>query len=123
MAAQIPHRSPAREVALEGAATSPSPDQSDAPLHQIDASTESARDDRAIADALAALPDEDRVIIRMRHWDDCSVAEIARALGLEQKPLYRRIERIQAGLAAALAARGVDRQRVEARLAAAGDPT
>jgi RNA polymerase sigma factor for flagellar operon FliA len=61
--------------------------------------------------ALAELPSEDRVIMRMRFWDDVSVADIARTLGLEQKPLYRRIDAIEAQLRALLTARGFDRER------------
>ena len=47
----------------------------------------------ALCRSLDALPAEDRVILRMRFWDEMSVADIARGLGLPQKPLYRRIER------------------------------
>jgi len=43
---------------------------------------------------LAELPDEDRLIVRMRYYDGLKVSEIARMLGLPQKPLYRRFERI-----------------------------
>jgi hypothetical protein len=38
-----------------------------------------------------------------------SVADIARALQLKQKPLYRRIEAIQVRMRSALEARGIDR--------------
>jgi RNA polymerase sigma factor for flagellar operon FliA len=40
-----------------------------------------------------------------------SVADIARTLRVEQKPLYRRLDGIQAKLRAALESRGVDRTR------------
>ena len=57
------------------------------------------------------LPPDERIITRMRFWDDISVADIARTLGIEQKPLYRKIESIKAGLRACLEARGIDRER------------
>jgi DNA-directed RNA polymerase specialized sigma24 family protein len=53
----------------------------------------------------------------MRYWEGTSVADIARALGLPQKPLYRRLERALAALRAALEAAGVSRHRTAACLA------
>jgi len=41
---------------------------------------------------LALLPDEDRLIVKMR--SELPVVQIARTLKLDQKPLYRRIEKI-----------------------------
>jgi RNA polymerase sigma factor (sigma-70 family) len=46
-----------------------------------------------LARGVARLSPEDQVVVRMRFWDGVSVADIARGLGLAQKPLYRRIER------------------------------
>lgn len=57
--------------------------------------TESARN-RAfqhLTDAMKKLTPEDRLLVSMRFLDGQSVADIARALGLEQKPLYRRLSR------------------------------
>jgi RNA polymerase sigma factor (sigma-70 family) len=51
----------------------------------------------ALAAARAALPDMDQVIFRM-FGDGFTVAAIARRLGLEQKPLYPRLQRIIAVL-------------------------
>ena len=60
---------------------------------------------------LAELGDEDRVITRMRFWDATSVADIAKALRLDQKPLYRRIEAIQQRLKQSLAQHGVTEEQ------------
>lgn len=49
---------------------------------------------RALARGITALPPQDRLILHMRFQDGFSVVEIARALHLDQKPLYRRIERL-----------------------------
>jgi len=57
--------------------------------------------------ALEGLEAEDRVILRMRFEDDFTVADIARALHLEQKPLYPRIEKLQRGLRRELESRGL----------------
>ena len=49
--------------------------------------------------------------MRMLFWNDRSVADIARILRVDQKPLYRRLESIQTKLRFALESRGVDRER------------
>ncbi|HEU0302573.1 MAG TPA: sigma-70 family RNA polymerase sigma factor [Longimicrobium sp.] len=61
----------------------------------------------ALERVLARLPDEDRLIIRLHYWKGLSVADVSRALGLPQKPLYRRIERILVQLRSELPAEGV----------------
>lgn len=45
-------------------------------------------------DAMSDLPAEDRTILRLHFDAGLGVADIARSLGLEQRPLYRRIARI-----------------------------
>lgn len=72
-----------------------------------------------LADAVDALPAEERVMVRLRYWQGLSVADVARALDVAQKPLYRRLERVLAALRAQLERRGVDREQVRALL---GEP-
>lgn len=64
----------------------------------------------ALMRALAALPAEDRLLVRMQ--TEHTVAQIARTLQLEQKPLYRRIRKILAGLRRRLEAQGLRREDV-----------
>jgi RNA polymerase sigma factor (sigma-70 family) len=45
--------------------------------------------------ALARLDPADRQIVRMHFQDGRSLADVARALRLEQKPLYRRVNRVR----------------------------
>lgn len=66
----------------------------------------------ALEDAVGALPLEDRMIVRMRFWEGLNLATIARALSLEQKPLYRRVERLLDTLRRQLEADGIDREQV-----------
>ena len=106
MAARLPHRQMDREVALDAAGDT-IPDATPLPLLSSD---ERSRVEAALLAAMNELPDEDRVITRLRFWDGVSVADIARALRIEQKPLYRRIEAIQRQLRSAMTHRGVTEQ-------------
>lgn len=63
----------------------------------------------AIMSALIArLPDEERLILRMRFEGGMTVAQIARMLGLDQKLTYRRIERRMREIKEALELAGID---------------
>ena len=60
-----------------------------------------------LAQAIAGMPPEDILILKMRFDDGLRVVEIANALRLEQKPLYRRIGRLLAHLRSELERRGL----------------
>ena len=62
----------------------------------------------ALKAATAGLEAQDRLIIALRFDDGRTVVEIARMLKLDQKGLYRRLERVMKELRAALEAHGVD---------------
>ena len=66
---------------------------------------------QALADALAALPAEDRLIAKM--VGEFGVVDIAAHLGLEQKPLYKRKDKILTRLREALESAGVSASDVE----------
>ena len=70
----------------------------------------------ALLRVLERLPDEDRVILRMQYWHGLSVADVARALQLPQKPLYRRLERILALLREQLDMEGIRPERLRRML-------
>jgi RNA polymerase sigma factor (sigma-70 family) len=63
--------------------------------------------------ALARLDPEDRLIIRMHYFEGLSLAEVARALGVEQKPLYPRLKRLLAKLSTELTRDGIGPESVE----------
>lgn len=71
---------------------------------------------RELADAIDALPPDDRVMLRLRYWKGASVADTARALGVPQRPLYRRLERILRAMRDRLLAHGVEAEHVRALL-------
>lgn len=119
--ARFPVR-PGRSFTGEDAlATLASPDGgADAALDQAEAASAAARAQAALARALTSLPPQDRLIIKMRFDDDFGVAEIAKVLKLEAKPLYRRIERVLGELRRALEASGLSLEAVKDVIASRG---
>jgi RNA polymerase sigma factor (sigma-70 family) len=62
---------------------------------------------RAVTQALTALGGQDRLILRLKFQEGLGVADIARALHVEQKPLYRRLDMLLRGLKEALESVGI----------------
>ena len=77
-------------------------------VEALDVERRAMRASDVVRTVMAMFTAEDRVILRLRFKGDASIVSIARALGLEQRPLYRRIEALLARLRAALEAAGVD---------------
>lgn len=71
----------------------------------------------ALADALRTLPPQDRLILKMRFRDNQQVAEIAKSLQVEAKPLYRRFEKLLQSLRASLEEAGLTAERIATALA------
>ena len=116
--AALPDRAPLRPVSvgpgpLESAVGDPGPD---AGVVAAESASDALTTEGALGEELRGLPPEDQVILRMRFQEGSSVADVARALGVEQRPLYRRIERLLADLRRRLEERGVSRERVRALL-------
>ncbi len=111
LAAALPPRAPRAVVVpvLEGdeerfAGGSTAADLVDA----LDVERRSRSANDAVRLAMAQFTAEDRLILRLRFSANASIASIARALGLEQRPLYRRIEALLERLRVVLEAAGVD---------------
>jgi RNA polymerase sigma factor (sigma-70 family) len=85
-----------------------------------DVDQRSERTSRVVTDALAAMSAEDRVVLRLRFGKGASVADIARALGIDQRPLYRRVESLLAQLRSALQRAGLDAASVTDLIGGAG---
>jgi len=66
----------------------------------------------AIDEAIAAMDPESEIILRLRFWHNRKVPEIARALGLDEKRLYRRIHRLLQVLRDALEDAGIDKAEI-----------
>ena len=69
--------------------------------------SEAARVCAALRDVKATLSDTDQVILAMRYEDGLKIVEIAAALKLDQKLLYRRIDALHTNLKRELETRGV----------------
>jgi RNA polymerase sigma factor (sigma-70 family) len=109
---RLPQRAGRRvvgEEVLQGLPSrEPRPDEA---LEEKDTQAECRRILMKLHRALDGLPDEDRVFVKLAM--EMKVADIARAQGLEQKPLYRRVERICKELRKALEWEGVRREDVQ----------
>lgn len=71
------------------------------------------RVEAALARAIDALPPQDQLIIRLRFLDNLPVAQIGRALAIDFKVLYRRLEQIMKALRAQLQQEGIDHTHIE----------
>ncbi len=103
---QIPPRSTRVFVPQEDA---PEPVTAEDPEQQAQAREEEKRERLRAAAArefLAGLPPEDRFIVQSLYFDDVTVAEVARQLGIRQRPLYRRRDRLLKHLRRELEKRG-----------------
>lgn len=61
----------------------------------------------ALGHAMDRLEPDDRMVARMHFVDGRTLAEVARTLKVEQKPLYRRVDRLRKQLRESLRAEGV----------------
>lgn len=116
--ARLPPRAPLRPTLAgeDALAAVAAPELADAPLAAAETDAERRAASDAVLRAVEGLPPEERVIVRMRVWEELSVADIARALGLPQKPLYRRLERIFSRLRADVERAGVTKGDVRRML-------
>jgi RNA polymerase sigma factor (sigma-70 family) len=107
---KIPRRGPLRPVEVDPEVVlDATPNASRADERVTAAESEARRGEMmgALGEALEQLEPEEQVIVKMHFADGYTVADVARALGLEQKPLYRRVERLRARLKAFLEGAGL----------------
>jgi RNA polymerase sigma factor (sigma-70 family) len=75
----------------------------------------------ALRRAMDHFSPEERMIVQLYYGEEITAAEISRALGIEQKPLYRRIPRLRDRLRGYLEEEGVSAEKVR-RFLAREDP-
>ena len=116
LAAALPQRTPRPLVVPvedEDTERFASSSSSEERVDALDVQRRSMQANDAVRLAMAMMTAQDRVILRLRFHAGASIAQIARALNLEQRPLYRRIESLLAGLRRALEAAGLDAASVD----------
>jgi RNA polymerase sigma factor (sigma-70 family) len=119
--ARLPLRPKRHVVGEEALAGLPARDDSaeqsvlDAERHRAAAEVQGA-----LAKAVAALPPQDRLIVRLLFDQGLTVAQVARSLNLDQKALYRRRERLLDGLRQCLLAEGIRAEDVADGIGAPG---
>lgn len=72
--------------------------------------------DRSITRIIEELDPEDRLILRMRFADAIPIVDIARALRIDDRALYKRIDKLLRSLRRRLEHEGVDREQARAIL-------
>jgi RNA polymerase sigma factor (sigma-70 family) len=111
IAARLPQRSQRRkegeELLEHTPTTEPGPDQR---VEEQEKGVTRRRVLAALHRALATLPPEDKLLMLM--WTEESVAEISRSRNMEQKPLYRRIDKIKAALRKAFEREGIRKKDI-----------
>jgi RNA polymerase sigma factor for flagellar operon FliA len=90
-------------------------------IDELDVAQRSKALSDVVRAAMAVMTPADRVILRLRFREGASIADIARALGTEQRPLYRRVETLLASLRRALQAAGLDAHAAADLIGAAGE--
>ncbi|MEO6526963.1 MAG: sigma-70 family RNA polymerase sigma factor [Gemmatimonadaceae bacterium] len=113
LAVQFPRRVRPREVdGSEMSAIVPSTERSDEMVDSSERVVETAAVYRVLRAALMELDSEVRIIVRMHFVESMSVADIARALAIAPKQLYRRLERTRTLLKARLEQEGVSLDQI-----------
>lgn len=112
IAGQLKPRFSRRAVGDEGLEALPAGSQPDDDLLADERAEQGRRIVEALEAVMAELSVEDRMLLRLRFEDGLTVATIARMLGVPQRPLYGRLDRLYKQLRVELEARGVDADQV-----------
>jgi RNA polymerase sigma factor (sigma-70 family) len=106
---QLPERQPLRpmEVSQETVAESEDLSRADDRVNAAEERVQRGAFHERLARVLEQLTPEEQVVVRMYFQEDYSVADVARALNVDQKPLYRRIPRLRERLRELLESEGI----------------
>ena len=109
LAARLPHAHTAADGGRRGARATFLP-AAPWPIRRVlarEAAAVAARTRAALAVALKRLSPQDQIVVRLHFGEGLTIADVARALHVEQKPLYRQLERSLASLRTSLEAQGI----------------
>ena len=121
LAAKLPHRAPPRRMESEEALEN-RPSQELTPDERLEAQENKTRHQEVLEilkEVLDLFPAEDALLVKMSC--ELKISEIARQLKLDQKPLYRRLEKILNALRQELERRGVQADEIRGLLGAPED--
>jgi RNA polymerase sigma factor for flagellar operon FliA len=107
---QFPERAPLRPEVQEpatGMGAAPGVSRADERVTEAEAGTRRADMLGALQAALKQLDEEDQLVMRLHFAEGQTVADVARALRLDQKSLYRRVERLRVRLRKLLESAGL----------------
>jgi RNA polymerase sigma factor (sigma-70 family) len=106
---KLPRRGPLRprEVETEVLEAAEAPERADAGIASAETRAVYVRLMGTLRSALEQLDPEERMIVLMHFGEGRTLAEVSRTLRLEQKPLYRRVERLRRRLRVYLEHHGV----------------
>lgn len=117
IARRLPRRPPRRPAPESELIRVEDPRGPDRQLLEKERGDAIARAWKVLEQALAALPEEDRLIVRMHLLDGFTIADVARSLGLSQRSLYVRFRRALEHLRIALERAGLVREEILSLLA------
>jgi RNA polymerase sigma factor (sigma-70 family) len=109
---RLPERTRKRFVGEERAESIPAIDDVEREVSRRLLEPSARKAGSAVRAAVAALPPQDRLILKMRFEQGFTVAEIAATLKMPQKPLYRRIDTILGTLRERLESEGMNASEV-----------
>lgn len=110
LAQRLKPRLPRRKVELQAAAELPAAED----RHDVVGSETAARLSEAVSLFIDELPEDDQLLFHLRFASNMTVAQIARALGIDQQLLYRRLRKRCEELRSHLQAIDIDATDVEA---------
>lgn len=110
---RLPERPRPREENPERLESLPGPERADVSIELRERRRVATDVESSLRAALEELDPLDRRIVELKFERGAQTARVARTLGLEQRPLYRRVERLERRLRVALEARGVTGATVE----------
>lgn len=112
LAEQLPTRTPLRFEGEAAVATAVSQSKAENGIKKTERKRLLEKARRFLAEAIAKLSVEDRLVLRMHYQSGLAMSAIASVLGLEQRFLYTRRDRCRRELRAALVAEGLDPTRL-----------
>jgi RNA polymerase sigma factor for flagellar operon FliA len=111
---RLPRREPLRpiEVGAESLDAQPGGGSAEEGVLTEESAQRRASVETVLAATMAELPLEDRLLLKLRFWHEASIADASRIHGVQQRPLYRRLEKLLEDLRRRLDREGITNEAV-----------